>query len=66
MALTAKARRITGRLAAEWRATEASVLELEAEIPYPLTRVVADIEAALARRSWHDRIAGTRVVRDDV
>jgi DNA-binding MarR family transcriptional regulator len=57
VALTAKARRITGRLAAEWRATEASVLELEAEIPYPLTRVVTDIEAALARRSWHDRIA---------
>jgi DNA-binding MarR family transcriptional regulator len=57
VALTAKARRITGKLAAEWRATEASVLELEAEIPYPLTRVVADIEEALARRSWHDRIA---------
>jgi DNA-binding MarR family transcriptional regulator len=58
VALTAKARRITARLAAEWRATEASVLELEAELPYPLTQVVADIEAALARRSWHDRIAG--------
>ena len=58
VALTAKAKRITAKLAAEWRATEASVLELEAELPYPLTRVVADIEAALARRSWHDRIAG--------
>jgi DNA-binding MarR family transcriptional regulator len=58
VALTAKARRITAKLAAEWRATEASVLELEAELPYPLTRVVADIEAALARRSWHDRIVG--------
>ena len=57
VALTARARRITGRLAAEWRATEASVLELEAELPYPLTRVVADIEEALAQRSWHDRIA---------
>jgi DNA-binding MarR family transcriptional regulator len=57
VALTAKARRITGRLAAEWRATEACVLDLEAEVPYPLTTVVADIEAALAERSWHDRIA---------
>jgi DNA-binding MarR family transcriptional regulator len=57
VALTARARRITSKLAAEWRATEASVLDLEAEIPYPLTRVVADIEEALARRSWHDRIA---------
>ncbi|MGE5137526.1 MAG: MarR family winged helix-turn-helix transcriptional regulator [Gemmatimonadota bacterium] len=55
--LTPKARRIAGRLAAEWRATEAAVAELEAEIPYPLTRVVTDIEAALARRSFRDRIA---------
>jgi DNA-binding MarR family transcriptional regulator len=56
--LTAKARRITGQLAAEWRATEAAVAEIEAEIPYPLSRVVTDIEAALRRRSFHDRIAG--------
>jgi DNA-binding MarR family transcriptional regulator len=55
--LTAKARRIVDRLAAEWRATEAAVADLEAEIPYPLTQVVADIEAALARKSFHDRIA---------
>jgi DNA-binding MarR family transcriptional regulator len=55
--LTAKARRIAGRLAAEWRATEAAVAEIEAEIPYPLTRVTVDIEAALQRKSFHDRIA---------
>ena len=55
--LTAKARAITGKLAAEWRATEAAVDELEAEIPYPLSQVVTDIEAALGRRSFHDRIA---------
>ncbi|MEO3873472.1 MarR family transcriptional regulator [Nonomuraea sp. B12E4] len=55
--LTDKARGIVGRLAAEWRATEAAVAEIEAEIPYPLTRVVTDIEQALARRSFHDRIA---------
>lgn len=55
--LTAKARAITGKLAAEWRATEAAVAELEAEIPYPLSQVVTDIEAALRRRSFHDRIA---------
>jgi DNA-binding MarR family transcriptional regulator len=54
--LTAKARRIVGLLAAEWRATEAASIELEAEIPYPLSRVVADMEAALRRRSFHDRI----------
>ena len=54
--LTPKAERIAARLAAEWRATEASITELEAEIPYPLTRVADDISAALARTSFHDRI----------
>jgi DNA-binding MarR family transcriptional regulator len=55
--LTAKARRITGRLAAEWRATESALADLEAEIPYPITRVVTDIEKALRHKSFHDRIA---------
>jgi DNA-binding MarR family transcriptional regulator len=57
VALTAKARRMTGRLAAEWRATEAAIAEIETEIPYPLSKVVTDIEAALRRKSFHDRIA---------
>jgi DNA-binding MarR family transcriptional regulator len=57
VALTGKAERIAARLAAEWRATEASVAEIEAEVPYPLTRAVADISAVLARKSFHDRIA---------
>ena len=56
VALTPKAERIAAKLAAEWRATEASVAEIEAEIPYPLTRVADDIAAALARKSFHDRI----------
>jgi DNA-binding MarR family transcriptional regulator len=55
--LTSKARRITGRLAAEWQATEAAVAEIEAEIPYPLSRIVTDIDQALRRKSFHDRIA---------
>lgn len=54
--LTPKARRVAGRLAAEWRATEAALADLEAEIPYPMSRVVADVEEALRRRSFHDRI----------
>jgi|ERR1022692_2618681 DNA-binding MarR family transcriptional regulator len=54
--LTARASRIVGRLAAEWRATEAAIAELEAEIPYPLSQVVTDIEEALHRKSFHDRI----------
>jgi DNA-binding MarR family transcriptional regulator len=55
--LTAKAKRVVDRLAAEWRATEAAVAEIEAEIPYPMTKVVRDIEEALRRKSFHDRIA---------
>ncbi|GFE26822.1 hypothetical protein Sliba_72750 [Streptomyces nigrescens] len=57
VALTDRARGIVGRLAAEWRATEAALAEIEAEIPYPLSRVVTDIEQVLARKSFHDRIA---------
>ncbi|MET8948528.1 winged helix DNA-binding protein [Streptomyces sp. NPDC004542] len=55
--LTDKAHRIVDRLAAEWRATEAAVADLEAEIPYPLSQVVTDIERALEGKSFHDRIA---------
>ncbi|GGN15948.1 hypothetical protein GCM10011578_044180 [Streptomyces fuscichromogenes] len=55
--LTEKARRVVGRLAAEWRATEAALAELEDEIPYPLSRVVSDIEQALERKSFHGRVA---------
>jgi DNA-binding MarR family transcriptional regulator len=55
--LTPKARKIVGRLAAEWRATEAAVADIEQEIPYPLSQVVTDLEKALQRKSFHDRIA---------
>jgi DNA-binding MarR family transcriptional regulator len=51
--LTEKAVAVVGRLAAEWRATEAAV----AEIPCPLVRVVGDVREALGWRSFHDRIA---------
>lgn len=61
--LTDTASRLVGRLAAEWRATEDAVAELEGELPYPLMRVVGDIREALGRRSFHDRIL-TRLVRD--
>lgn len=56
--LTPKAERVAALLAAEWRATEAALTDLEAELPYPLTQVADDIRAALARRSFHDRITG--------
>ncbi|MFJ3934600.1 MULTISPECIES: MarR family transcriptional regulator [unclassified Streptomyces] len=55
--LTDQARHVVGRVAAVWRATEGALADLEAEIPYPLSRVVADIERALERKSFHERIA---------
>jgi DNA-binding MarR family transcriptional regulator len=58
IALTDKGRAQVPFLESEWRATEAAVAELEAEVPYPLTRVVADLAAALKRRSFLDRITG--------
>jgi DNA-binding MarR family transcriptional regulator len=57
VALTERARDLLPFLEAEWRATEQVVAELEAEIPYALSQVVQDLQAALARRSFHDRIA---------
>jgi DNA-binding MarR family transcriptional regulator len=58
VSLTPKAERVAALFDAEWRATEAAIDEIEAEIPYPLTRVVADIRQVLARKSFHDRILG--------
>jgi DNA-binding MarR family transcriptional regulator len=62
--LTAKAVAIVDRLAAEWRATEAAIAEIESEVAYPLTRVVRDIEEVLRRKSFHDRIA-EKLAEDD-
>jgi DNA-binding MarR family transcriptional regulator len=61
--LTAKAEQIADKLAAEWNATETSLEELETQLPYPLTRVAADIRQALASKSFHDRIA-EKLARD--
>jgi DNA-binding MarR family transcriptional regulator len=55
--VTERAREVLPFLEAEWRATEQVVAELDAEVPYALSQVVRDLEAALARRSFHDRIA---------
>ena len=64
VALTTNAKRMVPRLAAEWRATEAAIDEIETEIPYPLSRVVTDIEEVLQRKGFHDRIA-EKLVADD-
>ncbi|MET0866102.1 MAG: MarR family transcriptional regulator [Nakamurella sp.] len=56
ISLTVKGRELVPFLEDEWRATEAALAELEAEIPYPLTQVIRDMAAALQHRSFHDRI----------
>jgi DNA-binding MarR family transcriptional regulator len=61
--LTARAAQIADMLAVEWNATETSLEELEAELPYPLTHVAADIRQALASKSFGDRIA-EKLARD--
>jgi DNA-binding MarR family transcriptional regulator len=61
VALTDEARGVLPLVRAEWRATEATVRELDAELPYPLMRVVGDLRDALKRKSFDERlIAGTR------
>ena len=54
--LTDRGRELLPFLQAEWRATEATVRELEAELPYPLSRVVEDIHAVLAARPFRQRL----------
>jgi DNA-binding MarR family transcriptional regulator len=54
--LTDTARQLAHRMRAEWIATEASLAELEAELPYPLSQAVADVNAALDRKSFYERL----------
>ncbi|GLI00705.1 MarR family winged helix-turn-helix transcriptional regulator [Phytohabitans aurantiacus] len=53
---TQRGREVLPFLEAEWHATEATVGELDAALPYPLTRVVADLEALLRERPFRDRL----------
>lgn len=54
--LTERGRGLVPFLEAEWRATELAWADLEAELPYPVARMVEDMVAALGRRSFLDRI----------
>lgn len=59
--LTAKARRSLPAIDAEWTATEAASAQLDAELPYPLSTLIEDLAAALARRRFRARIADAAV-----
>ncbi|WP_307849517.1 MarR family winged helix-turn-helix transcriptional regulator [Qaidamihabitans albus] len=56
VALTRRGQDLVPFLEAEWRATEAAVVELDDEVPHPLSAVVAELEAALERRPMRERI----------
>lgn len=54
--LTAQVRQLQPAIDAEWEATAAAARELGAELSVPLDTVVAELAAALDRRSFHDRV----------
>ena len=54
--LTERGRSLVPFLEAEWRATHATVAELDAEIPYALTTVVEEVRRALEHRSMRQRV----------
>lgn len=55
--LTAKTRKLLPAINAEWDATDAAAAALDAELPYPLGRLLDDLAAALQRRRFRARIA---------
>ncbi|GAB2567000.1 MarR family transcriptional regulator [Paractinoplanes abujensis] len=56
LGLSARAREIMPFLVAEWRATEAAVRRLDAELPYSLTQVTADLRGLLETQPFAERL----------
>ena len=56
--LTPAAESLLPALELEWTAATAAARAFEAELPYPLSRLIADALAALDGRPMRDRIAG--------
>lgn len=56
VSLTDAGRAVVPVLRAEWAATEAALVELEDELPYPPSRVADDLRAALDRRAFAARV----------
>ena len=57
VALSEAGRAAVPFLEAEWDATEAMLAELDADLPYPLTRVMEDVRERLEREPVADRLA---------
>jgi DNA-binding MarR family transcriptional regulator len=54
--LTDKTRALLPKVEAEWAATASAAAKMDAELPFPLAELVPAIAAALARRSFRQRI----------
>ena len=54
--LTQAGRELIEPLRREWYATEAVLAELDAEVPYKLGQLIADLRGALDRRSFTERL----------
>jgi len=54
--LTPTGRELIEPLRTEWNATEAVLAELDAEVPYALGQLIADLRGALDRRSFTERL----------
>ena len=61
--LTPKAKALVGPLSAEWRATEAVMAELDAEVPYSIDKLVEDLREVLRQRGFRVRLED-RLKRD--
>ncbi|UED88222.1 MarR family winged helix-turn-helix transcriptional regulator [Streptomyces profundus] len=55
--LTEEAEAMRSVLEREWALAEAAVADLDAELSVPLARSLTELEEALARRSFRDRVA---------
>lgn len=63
--LTPRARDLLPVIETEWEVTEAAARELEAELPMPLTEIIAAVLAAVERRPFRERIADAARARLD-
>jgi DNA-binding MarR family transcriptional regulator len=65
VSLTEAGRGVVPALRAEWSATEAAIAELESELPYPPSRIAADLRRAVERRPFSERVLAQQCATED-
>lgn len=55
--LTPRTRELLPLIESEWNATTAAIRELDAELPMPLAELLTEVDSALRRRPFRQRIA---------